>query len=391
MAGEKLKHRLQIQDDRLVFGLPYKQFDVEMDAYRHYISENLPGFINFMEVLNFVISKLEDNLIMSNVHFTARLKDAISSIKNSSKKTLDDVFGFELITPNETDKEVLMLLIHKIFDDNICFRNKKHDKSNGYRAYHCVGVVKQCFTGNEFDTIEEYILTAKTKRIKEFYKDLPKDEQKKIPSEELFEQVDMYPRLKQQIIDNGTLYEDTINALKDAIYYISQYYEENDEIRRSIPPIEIQFKTAAVAEEAIYGKARHALYKEEDAQIIINKYNTRKLMRGMDFPFKFQRENGRMKLQTTTTTLIEMWPFLKETIRKFKKQHPFTLASYDMHLATVFPELKPYIKELSKKEPCLTVRNQDKDAIWRLLKLKIINPDFTIPIYKERKSRGEKV
>lgn len=112
----------------------------------------------------------------------------------------------------------------------------------------------------------------------------------------------------------------------------------------------------------------------------------------MHFPFKFHRKDGKMKLQPANITLIEMHPFLREPIIHFNKNHPNALASYNMYFATVFPELKQYVKELSKKEPCLTVRNQNKDAIWRILKLKALNPEFSIPDYvtRSKQTKGEK-
>lgn len=389
MISQDLKKRLQVQE-QMIYGKTYSEFDLELDAYRKYVSECLPGFINFMELLNSAITTLEDDLVMSNIKFKARLKDGISSLKNTENKALDDIFGFELITPNERDKEILMLLMHKIFDEKLCYKAKNHDKSNGYKAHHCIGILKHEFTGDEFSDIEAYILNAKGKAIKKKYRDLTKQEQADIGKEELYEQIDLYPTLKKQILEEGGLDDGLSEELKDIMLSIGQHYENNKQIKKIVPPIEVQFKTAAVAEEAIYGTARHAIYKPMDTQTVIDKYNGRRLMRGMDFPFKFHREDGKMRLQSTNLTLVEMWPFLKDAIRNFRRRHPTQLASYDMYIATVFPELKPYVKELAKKEPCITVKNQDKDAIWRLLKLKVINQNFIIPDYKSKnQNRGE--
>jgi hypothetical protein len=44
----------------------------------------------------------------------SRIKAAESSLINSQKKELDDVFGFEIITQNERDKEILMLIIYNL-------------------------------------------------------------------------------------------------------------------------------------------------------------------------------------------------------------------------------------------------------------------------------------
>ena len=160
-----------------------------------------------------------------------------------------------------------------------------------------------------------------------------------------------------------------------------------------LPITEIQFKTTDVAQESIFGKASHVGYKPVDESKIIHAYNFKKLMRGMHFPFKFQREDGKMKLQHSNTTLLEMYPFLRKTVLDFKKQHPMPLLSFDMHFATVFPELKPYVQELkkSKKEPYARVGNTNPDSIWRILKIKALNPDFSIPEYvKHVKKREER-
>ncbi|MGN1311303.1 MAG: hypothetical protein ACI4VP_06460 [Clostridia bacterium] len=373
--------------EKEIYGKPESKFNCEMDIYRQLIDESLHGFIKFMEAINSAITVLEENLVMSNVEFKARIKDAIGTVRNSDKKALDDIFGFELITPNETDKEILMLLIHKIYDEKICRRENNHNKSNGYHAHHRVGVLKNQFTGYEFENIESYILSAKTKRLKTEYRDLSRKTQLQMPTDELYEEIYLYPHLREQIIQEGCLEKTIVDTLKTTLTVIKEQVEDTSDI----PAVEVQFKTSSVAEEAVFGKARHNKYKPVDSQEIINSYNNRKLMRGMHFPFKFYRDNGKMKLQPTSTTLVEMYPFLREPIINFNKNHPNALASYDMYFATIFPELKNYVKELSKKEPCLKVRNTNKDAIWKILKLKALNPDFSIPDYvaQKKQMKGE--
>lgn len=373
--------------EKEIYGKPESKFNCEMDIYRQLIDESLHGFIKFMEAINSAITVLEENLVMSNVKFKARIKDAIGTVKNSDKKTLDDIFGFELITPTETDKEILMLLIHKIYDEKFCCRENNHNKSNGYHAHHRVGVLKKQFTGYELEDIESYILSTKTRKLKTEYRDLSRETQLQMPTDELYEDVYLYPYLREQIIQEGCLDKAIVDALKEAVTVIKEQVEDTSDI----PAVEVQFKTASVAEEAIFGKARHNKYKPVDSQEIISSYNSRKLMRGMHFPFKFYRDNGKMRLQPTSITLVEMYPFLREPIINFNKSHTGPLASYDMYFATIFPDLKKYVKEISKREPCLKVRNTNKDAIWSILKLKALNPDFSIPDYVAQKEemKGE--
>ena len=387
-SRKKFIEELRVNDS-LIYGKPYSKFELELDTYRVFIGDNLEGFINFMEMMNLILRQLEDDFIMSNVGFKARIKDAIGSVKCTG--ILDDAFGFELVTPHEIDKEILMLLMNSVFDPEICHREKKIDKSNGYNAYHTVGVVKKEINELSKEEIINYILNAKTRKVKEKYRDLSSEEKQKISMDELYEECDLYPALKDYIIMNGDLEENTYRTLKNLWKTISSYYNQKPDLRRRIPPIEIQFKTANIAEESIYGKSMHHYYKPLEEEDVVKKYRTKKLMKGMHFPFKFERKDGQMRLQPTNKTLIEMWPFLKDEILKFRQEHPQTLVSYDMHFASVFPELKPYVKQLGKSEPYISVRNSDANQVWRLLKLRIINPEFALKEYKQpsKKQKGE--
>lgn len=385
MSRESFIDGLKVEEP-MALGKPISVAIVEIDTYRKYISEALPGFISFMELINSAITTLEDNLVMSNIGFKARIKDTTSSVSNTERKVLDDIFGFELIAPNETDKEILMLLIHKIFDDEICFRTKNHDKSNGYKAHHCVGILKKEIDGNEFDDIEKYILKAKDKIVKKKYRGLRKEEKDQIPNSELYQKIDLYPNLKKQIEQEGHLDPKTVEILKKISLEIENYYRQTKGERKGVPPIEVQFKTAHVAEEAIYGAAKHDEYKPINREEIANKYKNKQLIRGMNFPFKFYRANGEMKLQPADVTLVEMWPFLKETIIQYRNDNPNEASSYNMHMATVFPELKPYVRELAKREPYIRVRSQNVETIWNGLKQKILYPDIREKNNKEKET-----
>ena len=83
-----------------------------------------------------------------------------------------------------------------------------------------------------------------------------------------------------------------------------------------MPVMEVQFKTSEVEKDATCGRAKHMNYKKINPEQISKDYMSRKLVRGIDFPFRFFRnmDNGRMELESTKETLISMWPFLEETI-----------------------------------------------------------------------------
>lgn len=377
-------------EERLIHGKPESKFNLEMDVYRKLVEESISGFLKFMEAVNESITSLEDNMIMSNVQFKARIKDAIGTVCNTDKKPLDDIFGFELITANERSKEILMLIIHKLYDENYCLRINNHNKSNGYVAHHRIGTLKVNIDGEEFENIDSYILNAKTKRLKPEFRDLSRITVFQMTNEEreqLFEDVPLFPTLREEVIRDGRLDKDILDAIKESANIIVSSLGEEERLK--VPVVEVQFKTASVAEEAVFGTASHVAYKPVDAHEIIDNYNHCKLMRGMHFPFKFQREDGKMRLQQSNLTLIEMYPFLRETIIAFRKDHPKPMPTYDMHFGTIFPELKPYIRDLSKKEPFHKVNNANKESMWRCLKLKALNPDFTMPDFINAKKQKE--
>lgn len=374
-------------EETTVLNKPENVFRREMDAYRELVATSLPGFISFMEALNSGLNSLEDDLIMSNIEFKARLKDAIGALENSQKKPLDDLFGFEIITPNEIDKEILMVLLNQMFDDKLCSRIKSHNKSNGYKAFHRTGVIKEKVTVTDYDEMIDYILNTKVKKLRNEHRDKTRDEQKGIPHEECFEEDYLYPGLRK-LIQEGNLSRITIDSLINARNTI--YSDLNKINYKDIPVIEIQFKTAEVAEEANFGTASHTYYKRVDEEKIKEEYKSQKFIRGIHYPFKFYRKNGKMLLQPSNYTLFEMYPFLKETIVKFRQEHPTPNPNYNMHFAIIFPELKPYIKKLSKKEPYRLTKNTNKKSIWEIIKSKIINPEYFIPEYsKTHNKEGE--
>lgn len=348
----------------------------DMDTYRKYLTDNISGFIDFMETFNQCINIMVSNMYLPpTVEFKARIKDCVGAVKTTTRKTLDDIFGFEIITPTETEKEVLMLFVHTIFDDEFCFRAKNHNKSNGYKAHHCVGVLRNEIS-EDLSDIEQYICNAKVKAIKKKYTTLSKELQAKIPREELYENVDLYPKLKEQILINGHLDQEIHQALKEVLHYIGQEYS-NKERKNSVPVTEVQFKTLAVATEAIYGTARHADYKDVDQEETIRKFNNKEFIRLVNFPFKWNRDilDGTMKLQTTDKTLMEMRPFLR-MLKAFNDRNN-TCAGYDANIVTVFPQLRSYIEKVDGNIDI--PENADPNEIWEKIK-KLIIPELNSKI-----------
>lgn len=363
----------------------------EIEAYKSFLSETLPGYIGLMEAINHTITELEIDGIVGKTKLRARLKSVNSALKNTDEKVLDDIFGFEIITPTERDKEIIMLIIHNLFVGKYV-RQKNHNKSNGYFAHHCTGTVKTKLDGTEASGLEGHILASETYELKEQYRDMPKKEQKKYRKDEIYCKKPRYPILKQEILKNGKIDEKLQQEFEWALDFIDQYLSEDLNLRRNMPIVEVQFKTSAVEQETKCGRAQHVKYKKVNEEEIRQKYFERKLVRGVDFPFTFIRNNdGELEIEHTNKTLVSMWPFLEDAIEKYKESHSCPVANYDMYFARIFPDLEPYIKRNLAKEPSLPVDNCDAAMAWSILKNKIINKSFVLPNSKGiEKVVGEK-
>lgn len=367
-----------------------KQLSEELDAYRMHVSENMPGYILFMEALNELVTGLEAKKIIGKTQIKSRVKAAKSAVRNSREKELDDIFGFNIITQSERDKEILMLIIHNLFVRKYV-QEKTYDKSNGYKAYHCVGAIKTKITGEEIEGLEEHILQSKTYKPKEVYRDLSSKEQMELGKKEVLEQVYRYPILRAEIGENGQLNESLQSIFADALLFLDAYLLPNTEARTNMPIMEVQFKTDAVEQVATCGRAKHMNYKKIDPEKVKEKYKRRELIRGIDFPFRFYRNlhTGMMELESTNRTLISMWPFLEETIAEYKKTDKTPLASYDMYMTKVFPDLQPYVERISEREPVILIKNTNADSVWAILKNRIINDNLSLPKYTKTDEKGE--
>lgn len=351
----------------------------KIDAYKEFLTEAMPGYIAFMEAMNHTITELELEGIIGKAELKTRVKAINSALINTEEKTLDDIFGFEFITENERDKEILMLIIHNLFVQKYV-RQKNHNKSNGYFAHHCTGAVKLQLDGTEGPGLEQHILCAETNELKMQYRDLPKKEQKKLPKTEIFCRKPRYPILRMEIIENGGIDNRLQENFDWALGFIDQYLSEIPNLRRDMPVFEMQFKTKSVAHEAKNGKAKHSKYKKVNEDKIIEAYFGRKLVRGVNFPFIFIRNNeGDLEIEHTNQTLTGMWSFLADAIKKYHQTHACPVANYDLYFAKIFPDLEPYVQRNMHREACIPVECCDLEMIWNILKNKIINNSFALP------------
>ena len=96
-------------------------------------------------------------------------------------------------------------------------------------------------------------------------------------------------------------------------------------------------------------------------------------------------------IQTSNDTLFQMYPFLSETMKQYKKVHTNPIKSYNRFLAIIFPELKSYFSKLEKKgkEPSHTTRDSNPESVWRKLTNKAIDPQYNIlDKYSKGNERG---
>lgn len=356
----------------------------KIDAYKDFVLEAVPGYVMFMELINQIVTKLENDNVIGKTKVRSRIKSINSSMINTDEKILDDVFGFEIVTQSERDKEILMLLIHNLFAQQH-IRQKNHNKSNGYYAHHCTGTVKKKLDGNELEKLEKHILEAETNELKMEYRDLPHKEQKKFKKEEIFCKKHRYPILREEIAGKEKVDSKLRESFKWSIEFMEQSLNKNPEARRGIPIMEIQFKTAKVEQEAKYGKAQHVKYKKVNEDEILKAYYNRKLVRGVDFPFTFVRnKSGNMEIEQSDETLVSMWPFLDRAILEYHQTHMYPMKNYDMYFAKVFPELEAYVQQNSLREPNISADGYNSEMAWEILKNKIINNSFVLPEIDEK-------
>lgn len=111
-------------------------FEKKLQGYNKYVSEQTEGFEFLINWICDVINGLRDEeKIAGYFNINARIKDFTSALMNDEKKTLDDVFGIEIIS--ETSEDVF-LIMNQLLKYMRVKRQKDHNKTNGYEAKHRV-------------------------------------------------------------------------------------------------------------------------------------------------------------------------------------------------------------------------------------------------------------
>lgn len=125
-------------------------------AYRDYLKIYLKPFFIMLNTLNDAITCFVDAGILHEEYttFNARIKDQSSIQKSSAEswlkysnmpnpykeKAIDDIFGLEVQTQGEFQKEIMSIFFKLIIKP---IKEKYHDKKNGYKAFHTLGFLAE--------------------------------------------------------------------------------------------------------------------------------------------------------------------------------------------------------------------------------------------------------
>ena len=330
-----------------------------VEGYKKFIQDLGNEFFKIVETYIKCISIAKNNELIGNTQLKARIKDFSSCYTNTDTKLLDDVFGIEIVTATEREKEFFMLFNHLIFN---IINDKKYNKHSGYRAYHCTGDLKTDIKLSE-DSIEQIVNDIlKKARTREYrytkhetnYKDgLMNNIFNNIPDKE----------------KNPTEYKRMIKALLQMIQIINQL----DINKSGTPIIEFHFLTSEVEQEAIRGKDSHSNYKKTNEKLIKQFFRDGRLFRGINSPWKFEVIDNKLVLQDFYKTLIENWPFLIDDIVKKRDQGTEIIDrennyKFDKLLSVQFPFLCNYLEG-----DIGPYSERQKNEMWGVLKSIIIS------------------
>lgn len=325
-----------------------------LDGYREYVQNLGEGFLEIAENYNDCIQMARQSELIGDVKLKARIKDFSSSRINTEKKALDDVFGIEIVTPTELDKEILMLFNHLVFDIS---KDKKYNKSTGYVAYHCMGdFSRKEETLDIRDWIQKKIASATTREYVRSKSEPTYNNKKCI--------VPIFPKL-QEITGNYDMLNEIADTLKRMLEYMETISPE-----LYLPVVEFQFKTAEVEELALRGPASHTKYKHTKEKMIESKFENGELIRGINSPWKFEGTPRGLELQDFYKTLLENWPFLRKIIVERRNagkevKDRDKVSKFDVLTASQFKFLRRYLPKYIYDE-------DKKEEKWGVLKTAMI-------------------
>jgi len=329
-----------------------------IEAYKKFIQDVGGDFLHFAEAYNEVL-KVANEYGHMNSKLTVRIKDFSSANSNTDNKELDDMFGMEVATSTEEQKEILTLFNELIFKNTKSKMWNKTQEEGGYSAYHTTGMVQ---LKEDEDLQSRIIDIIENTNVEEWTsskdKNIPADKRAKTSP---------YKNL-QKLIQNP-LEQKWLVAL---IGKMLEVLKRSDLDIDSIPIIEFHHITLEKQEEAITGSAAHSKYKQGLEEKIQQLFDEEKLFRGINAPWKFVGTDEGLKLQNFNETLRQNWPFLDISI-KLKEIEGRGEASnkisrdFDRMLASQFKFLRNYVDGDVCRDPI------KKAEIWGKLKMLIMH------------------
>lgn len=305
--------------------------------YYKFVNEQTEQFELFINYINEILVILKDYRIVSRyTKMNARIKAAKSAINNDEKKSLDDVFGIEVVFATSGERDFVEELIKSTM--TIC-RKKIHCKDNGYEAFHFSGFpsgknsVVSAFEeliNKTIDPEEEY---------KNYYEGLSANNRKKVNEEE-----EKYRNFFINFKDNLELYSSNIKDridvermqdLKEELQEAEDLYlkrqrklSSEPSSSENIPIIEFQGKTIEVEIEASFGRANHAEYKGKTNGEVQKEYDNKNGEVALsDVPTMYTSDlkrdvNGNvieMRIRSVTKTLEVLYEGLITKMPKSKR------------------------------------------------------------------------
>jgi len=332
--------------------------DEIIEGYKRFIQDMGGKFIEFAEAYNEVL-KVAKEYGHINSNLTVRIKDFSSSHSNTDNKELDDMFGMEIATATEEQKEIITLFNELIFNNLKSKIWNKTEEEGGYSAYHSMGTIQ---LSNDEDLKSKIIDIVENKVVEEWTsskdKNIEPENRKKISP---------YKNLKI-LIENPLELKWLVAMIKKMIETLQSRVCDIEDI----PMIECHLLTLEKQEEAITGNAAHSKYKKGLEEKIQQLFEDEKLFRGINAPWKFVGTDKGLKLQNFDETLRQNWPFLDTSIKlraiEGKAETSVEMSrEFDKMLASQFQFLRNYVNGEVCEDPI------KKAEIWGRLTMLIMH------------------
>lgn len=309
-----------------------------INAYNKFVFDLGGEFLNFAEAYNQALQAVKKTgTIFSTL--TVRIKDFSSARSNSDKKELDDMFGMEVATATELEKEEVILFNEILFNNAKTKEWKKTEKEGGYAAFHSTGYPEM----KEFENLQEKIVEIiENTQTEQWTTSSKKQKERK--------KVKVFKELQYEIKDSHKLLKLTTTMER----MLTKVAESNLNFD-ILPMIECHFLTLEKQREAIIGNAAHHKYKDALTEPTIKVlYENGKILRGINAPWKWDGSEKWLELQDFDKTIEQKWPFLSETIQENRysgSTEQVAGEKYDTYFSKIFPFLRKYVQGEIQRPP----------------------------------------